>query len=410
MSEVRGSTRGSRAWRFASGVAMLGLLTLTAGGSRTAATEPAPFTPPEIGVLRLHTGAADYFRFDAADGAGGYTAGTPSTFTASSCVLSGPADLAAVSVVLPATRGQVGFVDDGLGIKAKGEGNGQPCGRVDGLGQALALDLSGSLADLEVDYAELDIEGKFDVVVVADLYLDGDLVGFETLGTGSHSDSGPDSADGDNYRWRIPAEGTAIFDRLVLRVDPSTPGGGFSLHGGADGTAAIPAGDGGLGGLLGTNDSLFHVTDIDGVLDCGDQATAGASGDPTAALDRLANELGSDDDCVPIPYLLRTNDSGAEQTVDLEKDLGAQAALGPRFSMTITWEPEAATYPVVRVTQIDYGSGPHDVQWCDGTPADPELPAGELWCLVSQTADLVATDSIRVTESYRGAGDPRWAR
>ena len=89
---------------------------------------------------------------------------------------------------------------------------------------------------------ELDIEAKGDVIVVADLYLRGDLVasGYELL-TGTRSDSGPDSADGDNYRFRVPpAPATSAFDAFVLRAKNNV--GSFSLSGGADGTAAEPGG------------------------------------------------------------------------------------------------------------------------------------------------------------------------
>ena len=88
-----------------------------------------------------------------------------------------------------------------------------PCGRVDGdKGQQLHVSLTGSgLSGAIADFMELDIEAKGDVIVVADLYLRGDLVasGYELL-TGTRSDSGPDSADGDNYRFRVPpAPGTS---------------------------------------------------------------------------------------------------------------------------------------------------------------------------------------------------------
>jgi hypothetical protein len=304
------------------------------------------------------------------------------------------------------TRGTVGLVGDALGVQVKGEGNGQPCGRVDGTGQALVLALAGSLATFEMDRAELDIEGKFGVTVRAELYLDDRLVRTETLPTAASSDSGPDSADGDNFRWRLPAAGaSALFDRIVLRVDPSTPGGAFSLEGGADGTAPQPDG---FGAELGTTDSLFHLTDIDGELDCGGTATAGGVGVPAADLARLENGLGTSADCDPVPYLFRSNVDGDGQVVLLQKDLTGQSALEPRFRMSIAWNPEPAVYPVDRQTEIDYddGGGLHLMQWCEGTAAEPDLPSGELWCITGQSSALVGGGQIQVTEQYYGAGDP----
>jgi hypothetical protein len=311
--------------------------------------------------------------------------------------------------VTPQPRsGKLGLVDTGLGVGVGGEGNGTPCGRVDGLTQALVLEPALDDPDLLMDGAELDIEGKFGVTVRAEMYREGDLQATATLPTGG-SDSGPDSADGDNFRWRLPAEdGPAVyFDRLVLRVDPSTPGGGFSLEGGGDGTLAHP---GGLGATLGTTDSLFHLVETDGLLDCGDQVTAGGDGTPAATLDRLANLTGDEADCRSVPYVLRTGVEGDTQTVLLGKDLGDQADLVPAFSLVIAWEPEPAAYPVARTTMIDSGGGPEPMVWCDGTPEAPSRPDGQAWCLVGQTSAPAGDGLIAVTETLYGAGDPRFLR
>jgi hypothetical protein len=260
-----------------------------------------------------------------------------------------------------------------------------------------------------MDRAELDIEGKFDATVRAELYRGSELAGVEALDTGALSDSGPDAGTDDNYRWVIPAPDAApvLFDRLLLRVDPSTPSGGFSLAGGAEGTAPAP---GGLGETLGTSDSLFHLVGADGVLDCGDQASTGAPGNPSATVERLDNLEGDPNDCVPVIYALDSGVEGETQFVFLGKDLTAQADLQPQFTMTIGWLPEAATYPVARTTQIDTGSGPEPAVWCGGTPAAPELPSGKLWCLSSQAAVPAGAGLIQVTEGFYGAGDPRVLR
>jgi hypothetical protein len=379
-------------------------------GSTSPAQSPDVTTSslPDGGVVRLHLGPSDYFRFDAPDGSGGYTPGTPAPISVAQCAATTSGVMA---VQVGPANGRLGLVADGLGVRVGGEGQGQPCGQVNGTGQSLGLTLTGPLTGMFMDRAELDIEGKFDATVRADLYRGSELAGVETLDTGLLSDSGPDAGTDDNYRWVIPGPGAAplLFDRLVLRVDPSTPNGGFSLAGGAEGTAPAP---GGLGETLGTSDSLFHLVGADGVLDCGDQASTGGSGDPSATVERLDNLEGDPDDCVPVAYALDSGLEGEEQFVFLGKDLTGQVDLGPQFRMTIVWLPEAAMYPVARTTQIDTGSGaePESAVWCGGTPAAPELPEDKLWCLSSQAAVPAGTELIQVTEGFYGVNDPRVIR
>lgn len=389
------------------------LLAVPASTAPVQPSDPVGSALPDGGVVRLHlskfssSGLKNYFRFDAADGSGGYTAGTPAPITISQQCQATTTGVMSVSAA--PSSASVGFFQGGLGVRAKGEGTGTPCGRVDGLEQSLTLALAAPLTTHAIDVAELDIEAKFNATVRAELYLGTSLQRAETLPTGTKSDSGPDSGDRDNFRWRIPAPDAplTLFDRVVLRVDPSTPAGAFSLEGGSDGTAPQP---GGFGERLGTSDSLFHLVEFDGSLDCGDQASAGETGNPRADLTRLPNILGSEADCVAIPFVLRTGFEGTTQVVFLGKDLGAQAQFEPAFTLTITWEPEPATYPITRATEIDVGDGPHPLLWCDGTPAAPELPDGELWCLAGQSAVPAGPGLIQVTEDIFGSGDPQFHR
>ncbi len=129
------------------------------------------------GVLRLHLNKdADYFRYLPPTATGGAT--VTQTITAKSCVasLNPSSSLVTLDDATPAA-GAVGLVDDGLGVKTKSEGTGTPCGRVDGTGQALTLALvrsaGSALQDKLIDFAELDIEGKFDVTVRARALLGG---------------------------------------------------------------------------------------------------------------------------------------------------------------------------------------------------------------------------------------------
>jgi hypothetical protein len=364
-------------------------------------------TPPAItggGVLRLHMGSdGDYFRFMPPSG----STQTVVTQAISATRCAATLDPASPLVTLAAAPSPsvVGLFDHGLGVKVAAEGTGTPCGRVDGLSQSLTLTLAGPLRGKLISFAELDIEGKFDVIVRAQTYQGSALVGTTLLPTGSRSDSGPDSADGDNYRMLIPDRPGRPYDRLVLSVDPSTPTGAFSLEGGNDGTKPLT---GGLGEALQTSDSVFQLADFAGVLDCGDSSgNVGGGGTPTADLTR-----GENPDCQPIPYLLRTSDDSSGQSVLLSKDLTGQN--GANFRMQVVWDPEPAPVGPLPPTAIDYdgdgGNPPQPIQWCGGTPASPTLPRGQAWCLVSQQVVLAGSGNVQLTEGYFGAGDPVWFR
>ena len=354
-------------------------------------------TLPDAGVLRLHLGASpQQWRFDPVEGSPTIQA----VGVSSSCKLS-PTSGALVSILPTPSSGTVGLTTDGIGVRSSGEGAGIPCGRVDGdKGQRLTVALGGpALGGAVADFMELDIEAKGDVVVVADLYLRGDLVGSHELLTGARSDSGPDSADGDNYRFRVPpTPTTTAFDSFVLRTKTNV--GAFSLAAGADGTAVEP---GGLGEELGTTDSLIHLKEISGILDCGDSTGDVAGGNTTANVSRGPNET-----CVPIPYLLRVENDD----VLLAKDLTGQT--GANFSMTVIWDAEPAPPDggvLSRTTFVDYTpETPGDetaIEWCE---AGPTPPAGELWCLTAQSSELRSDGMVFVTETVFGAGDPRFTR
>jgi hypothetical protein len=65
------------------------------------------------------------------------------------------------------------------------------------------------------------------------------------------------------------------------------------------------------------------------------------------------------------------------------------------------WLPEPAVTPVP-ATQVSPPDPFHDVLWCEGTPAAPEMPSGESWCLVSQSTVSYGPDGDG-TE-----GNPDW--
>lgn len=367
-------------------------------GAMAAGTNgPPPVPITGGGVLRLHmAGDSDFFRFEPPTGSGQ----SPLTQRIRSKKCAASLNPAASLVTLSSTpsppAGVVGFQAHSLGVKTATENssNETSCNRVDP-SEALTLTLSGTLAGKQIDFAELDIEAFNAVTVRADSYLGSKLVDTSLLPTSEPA--GKEWSDDDNVRWLLnPSQ---PFDRLVLSVDGSTPSGAFSLDGGGDGAAPGP-----LGTALQTKDTLFQLTEITGIIDCGETAPpVGGGSTPEATLSR-----GQNPSCSPLPYLLRTD---PDNSVLLQKDASSQP--GANFFLDIVWEPEDAVLPVPATT-IDYdGEGPNPpqtVQWCRGTSANPVLPAGQKWCLANQSAELVSDTQMQVSERYYGAGDPRWAR
>ena len=156
----------------AAAAALVGAMAIVLPGTFAAGENVAAFG--SSGILRLHLGAQDYFRLDPTGG-GDPTAQTNIVPTSGCKVGLSNSSLVAVTVT-PASgagAGALGLVADGLGVRQNQEGNGTPCGQVNGTAQSMTIALTGTLADRVADRAELDIEGKFNVKVRADLFLDG---------------------------------------------------------------------------------------------------------------------------------------------------------------------------------------------------------------------------------------------
>jgi hypothetical protein len=103
------------------------------------------------------------------------------------------------------TTGVVGFVEDGLGVSFKGNGNAQDCGRTDYVttgAETLTLNLgSAPLADFKaISYVQFDFEAKFDATVVIDFLRSGTVYASSAPVTLSlASDDGPDSKFNDKF-------------------------------------------------------------------------------------------------------------------------------------------------------------------------------------------------------------------
>ena len=313
----------------------------------------------------------------------------------------------------------------GLGVNnsAVGEGTGK-CTQINNYTNREVLDLSlqnaagQDMSGKYIDYMELDIEAKFNATINIQLWKDGVQVGTEIISCTS-SDCGPDSSDLDNFRVRVPASGTTLFDQVKLyATGPS--GGAVTLEAGADGTLAYGAGDpdvNGLGETLGTKDSLFHIVQLgEGVLDCGGNnlATEGAA----VTLTRNSGEgpaFNPDGTpCIPINYDLTRSGN----TVDFIKD----AAQDPNASFTVevnAWDPEPTPEPggaPIPPSTVFPPAGGESIVWCDGTAAEPTMPEGHYWCLIDIDAQLVpAPDGetgswMQVNETVLLEGDARITR
>lgn len=388
-------------------------------------------TLPDAGVLRLRTGTENHFRLEPTSGSA-----VTQTWTSPGCKVQPTQPPGATLVALSSTphnRSYPGFFGGSLGVGSSSEGNGQPCGRIDP-NQTLTLSLvqsaGSALAGRFIDYAELDIEGKFGATYRITGYVGSTEMLSQTYAT-TGPDSGPDSGDGDNFRIRFPKTGKTVMNKLVISIVGSK--GAVSLEGGSDGTTPCDGSDANSAGCAdfslgqsldggeGTTDSLFHLVEVDGLLDCGQTVTQGGNGTPSSSLERLPNASGS---CTAIPYNLDSSvvncPPNSLQCIFLQKDLLGQLA---RFYWTVTWTPEPGQYQESE-TEFDFGEGFRPLQQClKDADADgfPELPptasttdpadATDPWCVVSTSAALdVDTGLTTVTEKYFGVADPTGRR
>ncbi|HEU4527098.1 MAG TPA: hypothetical protein VFT80_04140 [Actinomycetota bacterium] len=381
-----------------------GLATFPGGGAVAAPDNDPPVTVTE-GFLQLHLGA-DGNEFIYGDD-------VQSISVSGKCVVSLGANPPLVSLSakggITGTSGgaaaEVGFAPYGIGSKYS-EGKGTSCGRVDS-DQSLTLSLAGNLAGKVITEAQLDIEGKFNVAVQADLFRAGQPVGRVVLSDANFSDNGPDAGARDNAREVIvtdvdPQTPTPEpFDTMVL--SPVDRVGSFSLEGGADGT---PAAEDPL--LPDTLDSLFEISTYYGdQLDCAETITDSGSG-ITFTITRL--NVG---ECtVDVPFNVTFSRNGTAQDVFLAKDESIVDAQEAEFTVDIIWAPEPAETPVPATLITLPGGSPTEVEWCNPGPA---LSSTFPWCLTAQESVLFGTETapnneMQVTDHFYGKFDPAFSR
>ncbi len=124
----------------------------------------------------------------------------------------------------------------------------------------------------------------------------------------------------------------------------------------------------------------------------------------------------SDPCSIEIGYNLDSDTSATEQTVDFE----FETTEFPSWFGEFTWTAEPATMPIP-ATEVDvdddgFSDGP--LLWCsgfsgtDGSTGNPLpiMPAGESWCLVSQSSTLLTSGEIQVSQTIFGIEDPQFIR
>lgn len=147
------------------------------------------------------------------------------------------ADFASDPQILDVTAGggQLGHVKDGFGVMGPSDGAGEPCGRVTP-GESISVALGSAASDYLMTAVDIDLELKFNAEVKIEYFHGVSRVHLDSFSPMGGSDDGPDSKDGDNYRYfhRPMTSGETpeqiYFDRVVF----SAVSGSFSLEGGAD--------------------------------------------------------------------------------------------------------------------------------------------------------------------------------
>jgi hypothetical protein len=377
----------------------------------------------ELGTLLLHLDSdGDKVIFDpAATGSN-----QVQTLTAPNCKLASTG-ASLVSFEGSATQANknpfAGMKDHRIGVGQTGEGNGEPCARINkDLGQVLTLSLTGALDGREVSYAEIDLGFKFNGSATLELRHAGALVSTITVPCSGASDCGPDSGASDNERvilWLDPADNpgpghwqafqvAGTFDTILIYPSSSVDAakGVVSLEGGFNGSPAGP-----LGVSLGTDDTVFEVVEaFDGEIDCTENEILIEGENATFSITRGSD---IDGECKgPENGLLFNFEAGTEgnelfvdfiaEPVDADPDTVAQ------FLEVITWRfdspPDVPNGdPQHRTLSYDdhVGDGKRVMPWCLSDPRDGagDLPVGTVSAPVDPSAYLPAGHTSCLIES-----------
>jgi len=319
-----------------------------------------------------------------------------------------------------------GLKDGSIGIKTGGS-TGVPCARVDAT-EDLTVSLDGVPAAVR---ASLDLEFKGDVRldivvsrgddvetfqvragggIVAGEGVDGSATApFTATATSAEpvvncrnaSDSGPDAGPADNCYVTI--EPTSAFDAVEFRP----VSGEVSLEGSSD-YGNDPA-----------FDTIFVLEGFSGELGCteADNTATIEEGSVYGSFTRLTNPDGSA--CVLKPYTLDVDiEAETLSFVPVDNEGAPQQAA---YQGAVAFAPQNSANPFTSQLEYDQDDdGPLGFEfmpWCAGDPfATPDapgsidtsvIPAGDTWCIVSETTGVFSATQTRTTWNIVGIGDPK---
>ena len=380
--------------------------------------------PPVIGagsVVLLNLGSVDNVTWDGPDGAVTQSISTHRT-KCTPVIFGSDPQLLDVS----AGGGDLGIVKDGLGVKSQGDGNSGPCGLAEAAdGESIAVSLGSSLQGYLMNAIDVDLELKHGSVVRISFLHGSSTVASIDFDPTDDADDGPDSGDGDNYRFNSQTAGVTgeYFDSVVFTALE----GDFSLEAGADGTAD--------GALDDNNSSQFAINRaFEGVLDCfpdtADIGTAGVdttygtvvmhaqdAGDGWSINDCILKPFDSETAAAALGYFPELTGVAARYTIDVTVEDQPLTVDGDGNITSLGAEYDPTT------GDLSFPMGPtRPLQACAGQPVllgDSPTPAEEAAYLAFWTGtgptDLMPSGesacfySASVTPTSAGFGTEHWS-
>jgi hypothetical protein len=334
-----------------------------------------------------------------------------------------------------------GLKDHRIGVGQTGEGNGEPCARINrDLGQELTLALTGALQSLAVDYAEIDLGFKFDGDAILVLKRGAVVVDTITVPCNGFSDCGPDSGGSDNERVILYLTGTTppgpghwqsfpiagAFDSITIKPGTAASAGSVSLEAGFGGSPPGP-----VGAALGTNDTLLEVVEaFEGEIDCGETEiiieSENATFQTTRGFDTNGGCKGPEDGLL---FSFEAGTDGDELFVDfITEPVDSLPATVAQFVEVITWRfatPPNVSGGEAQLGTLSYddhvGAGKRVMPWClkdprvGGSlpaPINPAtvLPAGHTSCLLESEGNVTFLgDFVKVDVVYNIGDGKRWS-
>jgi hypothetical protein len=285
----------------------------------------------------------------------------------------------------------LGLVANGLGSDAKGNGNGQDCGRV-GPGESLTISLAAEVGSKAIQTVDWHFEGKFDAAVEVTYHVigGGDFSETYQLNAGG-SDSGPDAKLGDDYRVDSAPREAANEGKLFTGVTIRATTGEVALKGGI-----WPEADYGEGVTDPLDRTVFNLVDA---LDCGDSTYNGGPDEndtPWAAFYLGPPKVGEPPCAVTVDLTTALDDveigNTAYQSVNLQPTAGTTwEGLGVTGVLTIEWDaveidPLPGTDPIPR-TALFVDGGSETIPWCN-----EEIPLTLVAAGITGESQYILTD------------------